>query len=36
VVPFKPKTEVAGLAPRGSLAAERLKLCFPEAEKGTR
>ncbi len=36
VVPHKPKTEVAGLAPRGSLAAARLKNCFPEGEKGAR
>jgi formate hydrogenlyase subunit 6/NADH:ubiquinone oxidoreductase subunit I len=36
VVPYKPKTEVSGLAPRGSLAAERLKSCFPEGEKDAR
>jgi NADH-quinone oxidoreductase subunit I/NAD(P)H-quinone oxidoreductase subunit I len=36
VVPHKPKTELTGLAPRGSLAAARVRNCFPEGEKGAR
>ena len=36
VVPYKAKTEVVGLAPRGSLAAAQLRKCFPEGEKGAR
>jgi len=36
VVPYKPKTEISGLAPRGSLAARQLKACSPEVLEGSR
>ena len=36
VVPYKPKTEGAGLAPRGSLAAGQLKAFSSEAQEGSR
>jgi formate hydrogenlyase subunit 6/NADH:ubiquinone oxidoreductase subunit I len=36
LTPYKPKTEVADLAPRGSLAAAQLQRCFPEGDRGAK